>query len=486
MTGDPGAGPTGGADRATKRRALTAVCAALFLTLLDSTVAGLALPEIQADLGVDYSTGQWVLSSYILVFASLLLIGGALGDRLGRRRVFLAGMSAFVLGALVAACSPTIGVLVAGRALQALGAAAVTPQSPAILVSTFTDRAGQARAFGLWSGMSGLALLVGPLLGGAAVQLAGWRSAFLLYVPVALVALVLGRRLPADPPVNRAVPLHLGALALSVVGLGTMVYALVEGDQLGWTSPVVLGLAAVALVSWVLLVIGQGRAVAPVLRPALLRIRAVRGATTIAFLVAFAQNLVFVLLSLSLQQVQGRSPFEAGQRLLPVMVAVVLAAMLVGRLSVRFGTRISVTVGTALAGTSLVVLAVVGIDGPYPTWAPLLFTFGAGMGLIMAPNNQALMTGAPPDAKSQTSAMNGVGQQLGSLIGVAGLGVVLATASGGTGSETVGLSTGLPGALVAAGAFLLLAAVVALRCHPRKAAEHARSEPAPSARPAQT
>jgi len=449
-----------------KVRTLVVMCSALFLALLDSTVITLALPTIGNDFGVGLTGLQWIIGGYILTYASLLLAGGALGDRYGRHRVFIAGMGVFVAGSLLCALSDTTTQLIAGRAVQGIGAAAITPQTLAILAQTFPEPAERARAFGVWSGVSGLALVLGPLLGGNLVQVFGWQSVFLLNIPVCAVAMALASRLPAESGDASRRPVSPRSLLLTVSWLGCLTYALVEGNTIGWASSLVAGLLSVAAVSFATQLLTELRSRRPTLQLTLFRSHAFTGAASVTFLVAFGLNAVFLLLSLLLQRSAGLDPAAAGNRLLPTMGAIVVAAFLGGRVAGRFGSRIPVTCGTGLAGASLLVLSTLVLGHGYSEWWPLFVTFGFGVGMVMSPNNAALMASAPAESAGQASALNAVGQQVGALLGIAALGSLVG-ANSTTGASTGpmasdALAQGIQVGLLAAGVCYLLAAAVAV------------------------
>ncbi|MFP8962484.1 MFS transporter [Streptomyces nanhaiensis] len=467
MTAPPPAG------RREKNLTLAVVCSALFLALLDSTVISLALPTVQRDLGAEVTDLQWIVDGYILLYAALLLTGGTLGDRFGRRQVFLAGMAVFTAGSVLCALSGSVAELTAGRAVQGVGAAAVTPQTLAILAQVFPGERERARAFGTWSAVSGLALLLGPVAGGAFAELLGWQSVFLLNVPIGLLALAAGRRLPACTAARTRRPLDPAGQLLVVTWLAPLTYGLVEGPRAGWRDPAVLTALALGAVAFAALLLVERRSRHPMLRLDLFRSRTFCGSTSVTFLVAFGLNAGFLLLSLLLQSLGGAEPSAAGLRLLPAMAAIVLAAAVAGRVSGRLGPRPPVVLGTALAGTSLLLLSVFAVGERYALWWPLLALMGLGVGMVMSPNNAALVGSAPADAAGQAASMGGAAQQVGALLGVASLGIVLtgtaftgatgaahgASAPEGPGREA--LAVGIEHGLLLAGACYLAAAVLA-------------------------
>lgn len=428
---------------------LVVVCLALFMALLDSTAISLTLPAMRADLDADLTGLVWIADGYVLVFAALLLTSGSLGDRLGRAPMFLAGLAVFTLGSALCAAAPRLELLVAGRVVQGLGAALVTPQTLAILSHTFPVPRERARAFGIWSGVSALALLLGPVLGGMLTARWGWRSVFLLKLPIGALALLLGARalLGRDGTARPAGPLRrvidLPGQLLAVLWLGTLTVALVEGGRYGWESPLIIGVLTASALALAALLTVEWRATHPMLHLELFRSGTFTASTLVIGLVAFGMYASFFLVSLFLQQTQGYSAAAAGVRFLPAMAAVMVASPLAGLLAGRVGARVPVCAGATLMGAALLLLARVGADDPYRGWWPLLVLFGAAIGLAIPPVNSALMGSVRPDRAGLASATGETGQQIGALVGIAVLGALV---TGGfrrvvaDGAGTVGLS----------------------------------------------
>ncbi|MFG1951720.1 MFS transporter [Micromonospora sp. NPDC048830] len=410
---------------------LVVVCLALFMALLDSTAISLTLPAMRADLGADLTGLVWIADGYVLVFAALLLTSGSLGDRLGRAEMFLAGLATFTLGSAICAYAPQLEVLVAGRIVQGLGAALVTPQTLAILSHTFPTPKDRARAFGIWSGVSALALLLGPVLGGLLAARWGWQSVFLVNLPVGALALVLGARalLGRDGTARPDGPLHrvvdLPGQVLTVLWLGTLTFALVEGSRFGWGSPLIVGLLVVSVLALAALLVVERRVAHPMLHLELFRSSTFSASTLVIGLVAFGMYASFFLVSLFLQQTQDYTAAAAGVRFLPAMATVMVTAPLAGLLAGRVGSRVPVLAGTLSMGTALLLLARVDAADPYSGWWPLLVLFGAGIGLVIPPVNSALMGSVPAERAGLASATGETGQQIGALIGIAVLGALV-------------------------------------------------------------
>ncbi|MEU5363868.1 MFS transporter [Streptomyces sp. NPDC005925] len=440
---------------------LIVVCSALFLSLLDSTVVVLALPTVGRDLGTDLTGLQWVVEGYVCAYAALLLTGGYLGDRWGRRRVFLIGMGLFTAGSLLCAAAGSVEVLAAGRAVQGIGAAAVTPQTLALLSQAFPGEGERAKALSTWSAVSGLALVLGPVAGGSFAEAFGWRSVFLLNVPVGLFALAAGRRLPAPLPGPRRPLDRLGHI-LIVACLASATYGLVEGPRSGWSAPDVAAALVLAAAAALALLTRERRTAHPALRLDFFRIPVFAGATGVMFLMAVALNAAYLVLSLLLQVVEGVSPAESGTRLLPTMTAIVIGAFLAGRAGRRLKPWQLVATGTALAGASLLFIACLTAGHSYAVWWPGAALMGLGMGLVMSPNNGLMIGGVRPEDTGQAAAMGGALQQVGAMLGIASLGAVLGPSAldGHALTATADLGAGLRNGLILAGVSCLLATTV--------------------------
>jgi DHA2 family methylenomycin A resistance protein-like MFS transporter len=443
---------------------LVGLCLALFMTLLDSTVVNLALPAIASDLGVRLAGLQWIVDAYILVLASLLLGAGTLGDRWGRRRMFVAGMVAFDAGSLICALAPSLATLVVGRIVQGAGAAALMPGTMSILTTAFPDERERARVIGIWSGTSGLALLLGPPVGGLLIHSLGWPAIFYLNLPLGLVAIALALRVFPESGERRR-GADLPGQVLAVITLTTLTYALIEGNRHGWRTALIAGLFAAAVAAFAAFLAVESRREDPMLPLRLFTIARFSSANAVIFLVGFGLIGSFFFLSLYLQQVQGYSAAEAGTRLLPVMAAVVVAAPQAGRLAGRFGSRGPMTAGLTLAGTGLLLLTTVDAGAGYGTWWPYLVLFGLGMGLTMAPTNAAIVGSVDGRQAGTASAVAMTVQQVGSLLGIAILGAVVgAGTSVGTAvhASARDLQDGIHRAFLVAGIAYLAGAVIAV------------------------
>src|SRR3954462_16042982 len=327
---------------------------------LDATVAGIALPAIGRDLGVDVAGLQWVVNAYTLTLAGLLLLGGTLGDRYGRRRVFVVGTVWFAVASLLCGVAPDSTTLILARALQGVGAALLTPGSLAILQASFTQQ-DRPRAIGAWSGLGGVATAVGPFLGGLLISLVSWRLVFFLNLPLAVaVVLVSSRHVPESRAPATTGRLDLTGAFLVTAGLGGLTYGLIEGADRGWTSPAVVTalVAGVVLLAAFLLV--EGRTANPMLPLEVFTSRQFSATNAVTFVVYGALGGVLFLLPVVLQVVAGYSPAQAGTALLPVTAIMLALSSRSGALAARIGPRLQMSVGPVVVAAGVGLLGRVG------------------------------------------------------------------------------------------------------------------------------
>jgi len=422
-TSEPAAPPASPAARR-RRWILAALCLALFMAMLDNVVVSNALPSISTDLRAGMTGLQWVMEGYSLVYASLLLLGGTLGDRLGRRRLFLGGLALFTLGSVACALAGSLAVLVGGRVLQGVGAALLTPQSLAILRSVYVEPAERARAIGVWSGVSALGLALGPAIGGPLVSAFGWASAFWINVPVGVVALVIGLRvLPRDA--GRTGSLDLLGQVLGTVGVAGAVFALIEAPSRGWTSGPVLAGAVAAVVGLGAFVPVELRASHPMLDVRLFTDRVFAGASLGGFVVSFGMFGVLSYLGLYLQSVLGFSAALAGVASLPSTAVIMFASPVASWLATRYAPRVPVTVGLLLCAAGVSVLSFAGPTSSYADFWWALPLIGVGMGFSFAPITIAVMGRVSPERAGMASATTNATRELGGVAGIAVMGSLI-------------------------------------------------------------
>jgi EmrB/QacA subfamily drug resistance transporter len=438
---------------------LAIVSIALFMTALDNLVVGVALPSIREDLGGSIESLQWTVNAYTLTFAVLLITGAALGDRFGRKRMFSIGLGVFTLSSALAALAPSIDALVAARALQGAGAAMVMPLTLTLLSEAFpAERRGIA--LGIWAGVSGLGVALGPFVGGAVVEGIAWNWIFWLNVPIGIVLLPLAARRLAES-FGPSGQLDLPGLVLAAAGLFGITFGIVRGEVLGWTSAtVVVSLSAgVALVAAFLA--WQARATAPMLPLRFFRSRGFAATNGAAFAMFFGVFGAIFLLSQFFQTVQGYGPFEAGLRTLPWTGMPMLVAPIAGALSDRIGSRPLMAAGLALqAGAIGWLAAVISVDVAYGALVLPFIMGGTGMALVFAPSANAVLASVRPQEAGQASGATNAIRELGGVMGVAVLASVF-SASGSYASPQA-FTDGLLAALPIGAAVLAVGALVAL------------------------
>ncbi|WP_232267964.1 DHA2 family efflux MFS transporter permease subunit [Streptomyces gobiensis] len=396
----------------------------VFMAMLDNLAVNNALPSIGEELDVGVSGLQWVVASYTLIFAATLLSASVLGDWLGQRPAFLVGLLIFIAGSALGAIAPTWSLLVAGRLVQGAGAAVVMPASTALLRHTFTEDRRRARAMGVRGAAAGLGLALGPSIGGPLVDSLGWRSVMWINIPIGAVAFVLALRVLPRPPAVAARWDPIGQ-ALAVTGLGSLVYALVQGPVDGWRAPTVRVTLVVAVLSLLAFVLVEWRGARPMLDLRLLRDR-VCGAAAVAYFTASMGLFGGVFfLSIYLQDILGWSASGAGAVFLSASAFIVLAAPAAGALTGRYGARAPLTLGMALSALALLGLSRYGRDAAYADYWWLLPMLGTGAGLTFIPALVAVVQRSPVSRTGMASALMDALRELGGAVGVAALGAVL-------------------------------------------------------------
>lgn len=406
--------------------ALAALACGLFISVVSTTVVSVALPEIGRDLGAGPTELQWVVDAYALVYAGLLVTGGAMGDRCGRKGVFLTGVAIFGIGALVTGLAPTVPVLLAGRAVQGLGPALLVPGSLTVIRSLFHDPKQRATAIGLWSTASGLALAVGPVLGGVIVDGPGWRWVFLLNVPLsAAVLLVAARTVPRLARTGSDSRFDGTGAVLITVGIAALTFALIEGQELGWSAPAVLAALVASAAALVAFVIWERRRVDPLVDLTLFARPAFVAANIGGLIVFFAFVGGIVYFSVYFQQVQQHSPLVAGIDVSAIGVAFALTASVSGRLVGRLGARPPILAGLVLAGVSTLGLLRLGPETPIGAVWWNFALVGAGIGMCLTPMTSIAVGAVDPARAGMASAIHNALRQVGQVLGVAVLGALV-------------------------------------------------------------
>ena len=438
---------------------LAIVSVALFMTALDNLVVGVALPSIREDFGGSLESLEWTVNAYTLSFAVFLILGAALGDRFGRKRMFTIGMALFTTSSAFAALAPSIDALVLARAAQGLGAAMVAPLTLTLLSEAFpAERRGLA--LGVWAGVSGLGVALGPFVGGAVVEGISWQWIFWLNVPTGLMLIPLAVRYLTES-FGPAKALDLPGVGLAATGLFGITFAIVRGQSLGWTSATVLGSAIAGIVLVAAFIAWERRAPTPMLPPRFFASRGFVSTNLASFAMFFGVFGSIFLLSQFFQSAQGYGPFEAGLRTLPWTGMPMLVAPIAGILSDRIGSRPLMAAGLALQAGAIGWLALVTTtDVAYSALIVPFVMGGTGMALVFAPSANAVLRSVRPEQAGQASGATNAIRELGGVMGVA----VLASAfsAGGSYASPQAFTDGLVAALPIGAAVLALGAVAAL------------------------
>jgi EmrB/QacA subfamily drug resistance transporter len=409
---------------------LAICCLSLFLAGMDATIVNVALPAIQKDLHASVSGLQWILDAYTLVVASLLMLSGAISDRVGRRRVFQIGLGLFTAGSLLCSLAPTIGMLAVFRAIQGLGASMLNPVALSIIANTFTAPKDRARAVGVWGAVGGESMALGPVLGGALTQTVGWRSIFWINLPVGIMAILLAAKFVPESKAARARAIDPVGQFLVFAGLASLTYAVIEGPHSGWNSPLILGLFSTAAASLIAFLIYEPRRQKRRLDP-LVDLRFFRSipftSATVLGLCAFSSFAGFLFLNaLYLQQVRHFTAFQTGLCTLPLAVTMSLTSPLSGRTVANHGTRPSLLIAGIGFLTGTLMLTQLNSTTPLPWLMTAYALFGLGLGMVNPAITNNAVAGMPLSQAGVAAAIASTGRQVGAALGVAISGSVVA------------------------------------------------------------
>jgi EmrB/QacA subfamily drug resistance transporter len=405
---------------------LAICCLSLFIVGLDITIINVAVPAIGRDFHAPVSGLQWTIDAYLLVIASLLMLSGSTADRVGRRRVFQIGLAVFTLGSLACSLAPSLGALIAFRALQAVGGSMLNPVAMAIVTNTFTEPGERARAIGMWGSVFGMSMALGPIIGGALVDSVGWRGVFWVNIPVGVAAIILTALfVPESRAAKYRRPDPFGQILVMIL-LAAVSYGIIEGPDYGWASARIVACFAVAAAALAVFLWHEPRCEDPLVDLRFFRSLPFSGAalTAVTGLCAFAGFLF--LITLYLQDVRGYRPLTAGLFLLPMAVVMACSAPLAGRVIARHGTRIPLVIAGAGIAAGGLLLAF--LTATSPAWYVLLccLVFGLGQGWLNAPITNNAVAGMPRSQAGVAAAIASTGRQVGSSLGVAVMGSVLA------------------------------------------------------------
>ena len=436
---------------------LTAVFLGSFMALLDVSVVSVALPAMQRALDAGFSDLQWIIDGYTVALTTVILSGGTLGDRYGRKRVYLSGLAVFTLASLACALAPTLGLLLAARVLQGVAASAVIPGAVALLAHAYPEPGERAKMMGLWGTVAGSALVLGPLAGGPLTDAFGWPSIFLINLPLGVVAVVTGLRGIRESRDPEHGALDLTGQILGALWIGLLTYAVIETGRLG-LAPSVLVTGALGIGALVAFLVVELRVPHPMLPVRLFRRPRFSVAILASACLGFAAYPAVFLIALYLQQARGATASEAGVQMLPYVLMNVVAAFSAGRLSARFSAERVLPVGYGVAAVAAFGFLLLDAQSPYWLAAVVFAVAGIGVGLSMTPSNIVGLAGLPGTRGGIASATVNAARQTGTALGVAALGALVA--QGATFAAGLHLAMGVAGVVLLAVAIL---AAVTLR-----------------------
>jgi EmrB/QacA subfamily drug resistance transporter len=425
-----GAGAEEGAcPEASKPWVLAAAIVGSSMAFIDGTVVNVALPAIQADLQATAFQAQWVVESYALLLAALLLVGGALGDHFGRRRIFAIGVGLFAISSVACGLAANVHQLIAARAVQGIGGALLVPGSLALISAAFPEKE-RGKAIGTWSGFSGITAAVGPVLGGFLVDHFSWTWAFLINVPMALLVLwITWRHVPESRGASASGGLDFWGALLATAGLGGVVYAFIEAPTQGWSSPAVLAALGIGIVGSAGFIAVERKARTPMLPLGLLRIGNFSGANLLTLLLYAALGGGLYFFPLNLIQVQGYSATVAGAALLPFIFIMFALSGWAGQLVDRFGPRLPLVIGPSIAAVGFALFALPGVGASF--WSgflPAIVVLGFGMTVTVAPLTTTVMNAVGPDLAGVASGVNNAVSRAAAVLAIAVFGAVMAWA----------------------------------------------------------
>ena len=451
-------------------KALAVLCTAFFMVILDVAVVNVALPPIQADLGFSAANLQWVVSAYALTFGGLLLLGGRAADLLGRRRMLVIGLVLFAGASLLAGLAWSEGSMIAARALQGFGAAAMTPAALSIVMTTFREGTERNKALGIWGGVGASGATFGLIVGGVIADTIGWEWIFLLNVPIGLLTVALAYVFVDESRAPTAAKRFDAAGAVSVTaGLALLVYTIVEANNVGWGSARTIGLFAVSAALLGAFVLIELRSSAPLVPFKIFRLRALAGSNAASVMLGAAMFGTFFVITLFLQQVLGFSPLEAGFAWLATSLTVLVTAVVTQALVTKVGIKRPLTVGMAILAVGIFLLSRISADSSYfPDLALPMIVLGLGMGASFVSTSIGALEGVEERDAGLASGLINTTQQIGGALGVAVLTAVSISRAGdllastpGT-PQAVAITEGFRSALVVASGFAVLGAVLTL------------------------
>jgi EmrB/QacA subfamily drug resistance transporter len=417
---------TGGLGSVSQMLALSTLCAVLFLTFLDNTVVSVGLANVQSDLHAGVTSLQWVVNGYALTFAAFMLAAGMLGDMLGRKRIMLAGVAIFCAGSVVAATASNVDWLIAGRVIMGVGAAASEPGTLSIIRHVYPDRGTRADALGVWAAVSGLALAMGPVIGGVLVGFSSWRAIFWFNLGFGVVAFALAAAVVPETSDRQGRHFDFFGFVLGAVFLATLSFAVIQGEQSGYTSPLILTLFVICGLSGVAFVMAEHRVKTPMLDLSMFRRPPFAGSNFVAFVAYFGTFSIFFFTALYLQVVADASAYQTAVDFLPMAAALIITSALTGPLVARIGPRWPMVFGCVLAGGGILLAsAVLSPTVTFGTLGWVLPIAGIGIGMLLVPVTSVPLTVVPPDRSGMAASATNTSREMGAVFGVAILGSIV-------------------------------------------------------------
>lgn len=413
-------------DPSAGRWVLAATILGSSMAFIDGTVVNVALPVLQTSLNASVSSAQWIVEAYSLFLSSLVLVGGSLGDRIGRRRVFAIGALVFAAASLACGLAPDVRTIIVARAVQGVGAALLVPSSLAMLGAAFSPGE-RGRAVGTWSALTAIAGALGPALGGWLVQVVSWRAVFLINLPIAAAVIVIALRKVPETRNPAAGRLDLAGALLATLGLGALVYGLIEAPGRGWSDPGVWGPVGAGTAALIGFVAVERRIRHPMVPPELFRIRTFAAANLLTLFLYAALSATFFFLPFELIQARGYSPAAAGAAILPLIVIISVLSRLAGRIADRIGPRAPLTIGPLIAAGGFILLAALPPHWSYAaSLLPALSVLGLGMAITVAPLTATVLNAVDSEDQGTASGINNAVARVAALLAIAVFGIVAA------------------------------------------------------------
>ncbi|WP_406567796.1 DHA2 family efflux MFS transporter permease subunit [Actinoallomurus soli] len=449
-------------------------CVSVLLVGIDMTAVNVALPSVGHDFHTSASSLTWIIDAYTLALATLLMLSSSMADRAGRKLVFRIGLSTFVLGSALCAVAPDLGFLVGARVIQGVGGSMLNPVAMAIIANVFSDRAERARAIGVWAGVTGLSLAIGPIVGGALVGSSlGWRWIFVINVPIGLAAIVVATKVIPESKAARPRKVDVGGQALIALMLAALVFGVIEGPKLGWGSPAIITTLAVALLALIGFIAYESRATEPLLDLRFFRSIPFSAANLIAVFSFASLGSFLYVNSIYLQDARGYGPLKTGLLMVPLAIVSVLWGPRNGKILGRFGARIPFVIAGVAVTAASVILAQVTLTIPI-VWLLIAYALiGLGNSSSSGPITQLAVAGMPPEQAGVAAGVSATTRQIGQTIGVAIAGVTLASVTAGSRAQ---LATATHTGWILMGAYglaVLALGLVGTTGHAKRTAERA-------------